>query len=60
MIDLGTHAEYIIWGYVGVAIVTVALIAYVRWDSRRVAAKLAALDAQGIRRRSASSEPAGS
>ena len=55
MIDLGTHAEYIIWGYVGVVVVTAALIAWVRWDSRRVAERLKTLDAQGIRRRSAGS-----
>jgi heme exporter protein D len=52
MIDLGQHAEFIVWGYVGVAIATLALIGYVAWDSRRVKAKLAALEAQGIRRRS--------
>ena len=53
MIDLGTHAQYIISGYAGVVVVTLALIAWVRRDSRRVARRLEALDAQGIRRRSA-------
>ena len=51
-----THAQdaiFIVWAYVGVAVVTLALIASVWWQSRRVKAKLAALDAQGIRRRSA-------
>ena len=52
MIDLGQHAEFIVWGYVGVAIAVLALVGYVLWDSRRVKAKLAALEAQGIRRRS--------
>ena len=54
MIDLGQHAEFIIWGYVGVAGATLVLVGYVLWDSRRVKAKLAALEAQGIRRRSES------
>jgi heme exporter protein CcmD len=55
MIDLGQHAEYIVWGYLGVMVVSAALIAWVRWDSRRVGQKLKALEAQGIRRRSAGS-----
>ena len=54
MIDLGQHAEFIIWGYAGVAVATIALIAYVLWDGRRVTARLKALEAQGIRRRSES------
>lgn len=52
MIDLGQHAEFILWGYAGVALGTLALVAWVLWDSRRVAARLKALEAQGIRRRS--------
>jgi len=52
MIELGQHAEFIIWAYVGVFAVTVALIAWVVAASRRTKAKLAALEAQGIRRRS--------
>ena len=46
-----THAQdaiFIVWAYVGVAVVTVALIAAVWWQSRRIKLKLAALDAQGI------------
>ena len=54
MIDLGQHAEFIIWGYLGVAVAVVALAGYVLWDGRRVKAKLATLEAQGIRRRSES------
>jgi heme exporter protein D len=53
MIDLGQHAEFIIWGYAGVLVVALALVGYVLWDSRRVAQKLSALEAQGVRRRSA-------
>jgi hypothetical protein len=51
-----THAEdaiFIVWAYAGVALVTLALIAAVWWRSRAVRHKLAALEAQGIRRRSA-------
>jgi heme exporter protein CcmD len=44
---------FVVWAYVGVAIVTLGLIAAVWLQSRRVKAKLAGLEAQGIRRRSA-------
>lgn len=53
MIDLGAHAEYIVWGYIGVVVVTAVLIGLVIRDSRKVAARLKALESQGIRRRSA-------
>ncbi len=53
MIDLGQHAEFIIWGYAGALAVALGLVGYVLWDSRRVAARLKALEARGIRRRSA-------
>ena len=56
MIDLGQHAEFIIWGYLGVAIGTLALVAWVLFDSRRVTARLKDLDARGIRRRSSTGE----
>ncbi|HTJ57980.1 MAG TPA: heme exporter protein CcmD [Devosiaceae bacterium] len=52
MLDLGPHAIFIIWAYVGVIVGVVALIAYTVFDSRRVNAHLKALDARGIRRRS--------
>ena len=51
-----THAQdaiFIVWAYVGVAVVTLALIGSVWWQARRIKLKLAALEAQGIRRRSA-------
>jgi len=51
-----THAQdavFIVWAYAGVAFVTLALIAAVWWQSWRVKQQLAALEAQGIRRRSA-------
>jgi hypothetical protein len=51
-----THAQdaiFIVWAYVGVTLVTLALIGSVWWQSRRVKLRLAALEAQGIRRRSA-------
>ena len=53
MIDLGPHAVFIVCAYVGVAVATLALIGWVWFESRRVKARLAALEAQGIRRRSA-------
>ncbi len=47
------HLQYIVWAYAGVAVVTLALIAYVALDARAVQRRLAALDKAGIRRRSA-------
>lgn len=52
MIELGEHAEFIIWGYVGVAVATLALVGWVIWQSRKVRHQLAALEARGVRRRS--------
>jgi heme exporter protein D len=52
MPDLGPHAVFILWAYAGVALATIALIAWVATGARRVRARLAALEAQGIRRRS--------
>jgi len=52
MIDLGPHAVFIVWSYVGVALAVAALVAYTLIDARRTARKLEALEARGIRRRS--------
>jgi heme exporter protein D len=52
MIDLGPHANFIVAAYLGVAIVALGLIVWTAWRAREVKAKLAALEAQGIRRRS--------
>lgn len=52
-----THADdfvFIVWAYVGIGLVTIGLVATTWWQSRQVKARLAALEAQGIRRRSAS------
>ena len=53
MIDLGPHAAFIIWAFAGVAMLIGVLIGYVAWDARRVRARLKALEASGVRRRSA-------
>ncbi len=53
MIDLGPHAAFIIWAYIGVTLAVAALIAWTLLDARRTAAQIAALEARGIRRRSA-------
>mgnify|MGYP003597871237 FL=1 len=46
---------FIAWAYIGVALVTIGLIATVWLASRRAKSRLAALEAQGIRRRSGGS-----
>ena len=43
---------FIVWAYVGVAIVTLGLIGWVWYQSRDVKARLAQLELKGIRRRS--------
>jgi heme exporter protein D len=52
MIDLGPHAVFIIWSYVGVTLAVAALIFWSQCDARRTAKSMAALEARGIRRRS--------
>ncbi len=56
MIDLGPYAVFIWGAYAGTAVTVLALIAGVALDARRQQARLARLEAQGIRRRSASPE----
>jgi hypothetical protein len=53
MIELGKDGIFIVAAYAGVAIGVIALIAHAAFEARRVRAKLDALDAQGVRRRSA-------
>jgi heme exporter protein D len=52
MIDLGPHAVFIVSAYAGVAVVSLAMIGWVLWDSAAVKRRLTALEAQGVRRRS--------
>lgn len=44
MIDLGPHAVFIIWAYLGVAIAVLGLIGWTLLDARRTTAKLARLE----------------
>lgn len=53
MIDLGPHAVFILGAYGGVALVVAALIARTAFDAARQKARLARLEAMGIKRRSA-------
>ena len=46
MIDLGPHAVFIIWAYIGVALGVAGLIAWTLYDARRTTKKLAALEAR--------------
>ena len=57
MIGDAAHIPFIAGSYVGVAVLTVVVLAYVVWDSLRVKRKLAELEKAGIRRRSADSAP---
>jgi uncharacterized iron-regulated membrane protein len=34
MIDFGPHAGFIVWTYLGVAILLIGLIGWVAWDAR--------------------------
>ena len=51
MIDLGPHAVFIIWAYLGVAFGVFGLLAWTLFDARATAARLTALEAQAPRRR---------
>ena len=55
MIGDAAHIPFIAGSYVGVAVLTIGLLAYVAWDSLRVKRKLDELEKSGIRRRSAES-----
>ncbi len=46
MIDLGPHAVFIVWAYIGVALGVFGLLAWTLMDARVTAARLAALEAQ--------------
>lgn len=54
MIQSGEHFGFIAGSYLGVTVLVLALIVWVVLDNRRVKARLKALEAQGIRRRSES------
>jgi heme exporter protein D len=50
MIELGPHAVFIVWAYLGVALGVFGLLAWTLFDARTTAARLAALEAQLPRR----------
>ena len=52
MIPLDHDGVFIVAAYLGVALGVLVLILYAVLDARRVKARLATLEAQGIRRRS--------
>jgi len=53
MPDLGPHSAFILGAYAAVALVLSALCVWIAVEARRVREELRALEAQGIRRRSA-------
>ena len=53
MITGSAENIFIVWAYTGIGIGTLGLIGWVWLGARRVAARLKTLEAQGIRRRSA-------
>lgn len=46
MIDLGPHAVFIVWAYLGVALGVAGLIGWTFYDARTTAKRLAALEAR--------------
>ena len=46
MIDLGPHAVFIVWAYIGVAVAIAALTAWTLLDARATSSKLAALESR--------------
>ncbi|HEY0031701.1 MAG TPA: heme exporter protein CcmD [Devosia sp.] len=46
MIDLGPHALFILWAYVGVAVAVVGLIGWTLYDARTTTRKLVSLEAR--------------
>jgi heme exporter protein D len=50
MIDLGPHAIFIIWAYLGVALGVFGLLAWTLFNARATTARLAAREAQAPRR----------
>lgn len=57
MLDLGRHAEFIWLSYGAVTAVVVAIVVWLQIDGRRHLKRLAELESQGVRRRSARSDP---
>jgi heme exporter protein D len=53
MIDLGPHANFIVWAYLGVALAVAGLIVWTLADARRTESRLAALEAANPRKRAA-------
>ena len=50
MIDLGPHAVFIVWAYIGVTLGVAGLIAWTLYDARHTAAELSRLEARNPRR----------
>jgi heme exporter protein D len=46
MIDLGSHAVFIVWAYLGVLLAVGGLVGWTLYEGRRTARTLAILEAQ--------------
>jgi len=53
LIDLGNHASFILAAYGATVVIVIALALWIVLDGRAQRRRLAALEARGIRRRSA-------
>ncbi len=57
MSGFGAHAAFVAAAYLAAAAIVLALVIWIRIDGARLRLRIAALEAAGIRRRSASPEP---
>jgi heme exporter protein D len=53
----GPHAAFVAAAYLAAAAIVIGLVFWIMIDGRRLRRRIAALEAAGVRRRSASPEP---
>jgi heme exporter protein D len=57
MSGFGPHVAFVAAAYFAAAAIVIALVLWIMIDGRRLRRRIAALEAAGVRRRSASPEP---